>query len=672
MAYTLPNWVNGQPPYPNAENLNLYTNAISDLDGRATLSSTSLPQVGTISALRALSGVQLGGAVTVLHYNVVNDGGGGVFLWDAASALADDGGVVIIPNSNPGTGRWRRVLDNYYQLNVRHFGASGTGLSGATSDQAAFAAAFSAADARDGFVYAPAGNYYVTGPFTQDTYVALRGDGRSLTWINHTGDNTFVTALSGTDLFAQRSWENFTLYGNSGVSAKGIVHGNATNAIFKNLRVQGYSQGTGIELANTTTWTEETSFGDVEVRNCMRGIALTKSGAGTNSFSSTTFEHVLLVTDLAGSVGLYIGPGNDLYSGLLKIKIHLENTQTIGIHLDTGAMLGGTTHNLYGIFCEINNPPTAGYGGMKLGANTLVRGRGSIYPDLSYEGVAGTLVPFNSIDSTAIVNIVPSGGTSIISGPGSVQYYHIVTLPVSAGNTKDKIEIEILGSGWLSTSLAADKILMANRGGFAYQYWRNGPDSNRSDFKIVAYDNAGAIGVYAVAGSAAYNSALVRARGVQLTDGAIPLSYTLPMKPPVTTTPSGTVVFDSSTSAVNGTSEMGDLATSGKVIYKPTATQTISAVGNQIQASSGFVKVTAASAFSLNSTPTIPDGVDGQMVTIINVGAGAITVSDQGTVALSGLRLTATTFAMATRDNITLVYDATIGDWVETRRSNVL
>jgi hypothetical protein len=57
----------------------------------------------------------------LLGYYGPGDGGGGVFIWDAASNDADDGGLIIQPAAVAGAGRWRRQFD--YVVSVRWFGA---------------------------------------------------------------------------------------------------------------------------------------------------------------------------------------------------------------------------------------------------------------------------------------------------------------------------------------------------------------------------------------------------------------------------------------------------------------------------------------------------------------------------------------------------------------------
>ncbi len=71
-----------------------------------------------------------GSIVNVDGYYAQNDGGGGVFIFNAYSSAADDGGAVIAPTS--GLGRWIRQMSDV--ANVLHFGAKGDA---ATDDTAA-------------------------------------------------------------------------------------------------------------------------------------------------------------------------------------------------------------------------------------------------------------------------------------------------------------------------------------------------------------------------------------------------------------------------------------------------------------------------------------------------------------------------------------------------------
>ena len=64
--------------------------------------------------------------VTVLGYSSAGDGGGGQFYWQANSNEADNLGLVIIPNSLPATGRWKRAYSNG-TVDVKWFGVTALG-----------------------------------------------------------------------------------------------------------------------------------------------------------------------------------------------------------------------------------------------------------------------------------------------------------------------------------------------------------------------------------------------------------------------------------------------------------------------------------------------------------------------------------------------------------------
>ena len=105
-------------------------------------------------------------------------------------------------------------------------------------------------------------------------------------------------------------------------------------------------------------------------------------------------------------------------------------------------------------------------------------------------------------------------------------------------------------------------------------------------------------------------------------------------------------------------------------VATPTAAQ-ILAVGTATLANAEIVQVDSTADRIITAAPSIADGLSGQRVTIINVGIYTITYQDQGTLASSNLRLVGTSAALGPRDNITLIYNGLIADWVEVARSNV-
>ncbi len=128
--------------------------------------------VDSIAALRALpfavlSGIYSTFAVDVKSYTAGGGGsGGGKFVWNASSTAADDGGTIINPTGNTGSGRWLRLLQFGF-VTPQMFNAKGDGN---TDDSAALNAALSTA--LDVFV--PPAAYRLTNP------VVFRQNGQKL------------------------------------------------------------------------------------------------------------------------------------------------------------------------------------------------------------------------------------------------------------------------------------------------------------------------------------------------------------------------------------------------------------------------------------------------------------------------------------------------------------
>jgi hypothetical protein len=106
--------------------------------------------------------------------------------------------------------------------------------------------------------------------------------------------------------------------------------------------------------------------------------------------------------------------------------------------------------------------------------------------------------------------------------------------------------------------------------------------------------------------------------------------------------------------------------------------QAITAVGNTITLPSLIkhcaIRLTSDGNYTLTSAPTLANGgFEGQCITIINEDtAETITIQDQGGLANSNLRLSAATIALAPRDNIQLIWNGTIADWVQVAQTNVV
>jgi len=71
--------------------------------------TSGLPEIETIAALKARNVLNPITTVYVRGYSSLNDGGQGIFVYDATSVDSDDGGIVFTPTT--GGGKWKRAVD---------------------------------------------------------------------------------------------------------------------------------------------------------------------------------------------------------------------------------------------------------------------------------------------------------------------------------------------------------------------------------------------------------------------------------------------------------------------------------------------------------------------------------------------------------------------------------
>jgi hypothetical protein len=105
----------------------------------------------------------------------------------------------------------------------------------------------------------------------------------------------------------------------------------------------------------------------------------------------------------------------------------------------------------------------------------------------------------------------------------------------------------------------------------------------------------------------------------------------------------------------------------------PTLYQDITAAGDAIllNATLRVIKNNTAGSITLTSTPTIPVGRNGEVITVINVGAQNVVLQDNGTLVGSKLKLTGTTITLGQYDSVKFLYlinDGTQADiklWIQ-------
>jgi hypothetical protein len=277
--------------------------------------------VESYAALRVIDATSFvsGYQANVAGYAAIDDGGGGIFIYDPTSVLADNDGTVLAPAN--GIGRWLRQYSG--AVNVKWFGAKGDG---ATNDAAAIQAAIDLVEAAGGgAVYFPATStgYNLTSTLTVLLpNVTLRGDGPS----------SFLIKTNAGDIL--QIGDNVTQVNNTVVNAMGFQGGDATgwainvrlapNTIIQNSSISNSSTGSG-GINMQSAWDSRilsNNFGSIK-------------GIGINLFSSS--NAVLVKGNRIDGSTPTLGTG--IYVSALNIDIDGSNViETINVGID---MLGG-------------------------------------------------------------------------------------------------------------------------------------------------------------------------------------------------------------------------------------------------------------------------------------------------------------------------------------------
>lgn len=137
----------------------------------------------------------------------------------------------------------------------------------------------------------------------------------------------------------------------------------------------------------------------------------------------------------------------------------------------------------------------------------------------------------------------------------------------------------------------------------------------------------------------------------------------------------GTAASENLTLQSTSSATLGQIRVSHPIVFVPPGQQAITAATQAIgPIASSTHRISADASYTLTSTPTIANGaISGQIVIIYNIDTvDVITIQDQGTLPASNLRLGAATRALGPRDNITLMWSADIGDWIEIAFTNVI
>ncbi len=135
--------------------------------------------------------------------------------------------------------------------------------------------------------------------------------------------------------------------------------------------------------------------------------------------------------------------------------------------------------------------------------------------------------------------------------------------------------------------------------------------------------------------------------------------------------PSGPTGPTGATGATGATGPAGGITG----LYTEAAAQNLMSAAAVIVVNYGdaVMPLTSAADYVLTAVPTIAPGRNGQLAVLVNTGTHTITLQDMGTLGGSDLRLAATTRALSpSRGVLELIFDSTMGGWVEKSFTNVL
>ena len=250
-----------------------------------------------IASAKALTTLTDGQSIYIRGYTTAGDGGGGMYVYDAASTATANGGTVLALDTLAG----RLVHAEITPVTVKTFGAVGDGV---TDDTAAIQAAIdslpqpsgqldyaiSKPDLGGGLIGVPRGKYIVTDLGLYE-YISLTGDGSGAT----------VIVVSGSVTWTRRQVTTFDVCW--GIKIKGITFRGAagTEVLMAAGPYVGAKSFTGTPLLDSY-------FEDVEWTNSLFGFSF--SGGWNNVFNRCSFRNSNVGLDLKANTNSADPSGN--------------------------------------------------------------------------------------------------------------------------------------------------------------------------------------------------------------------------------------------------------------------------------------------------------------------------------------------------------------------------
>lgn len=269
----------------------------------------------------------------ILGFTSPDDGGGGIFRWDASSTVGEVDGMQM-KSDHSGTGRYLRQLNNGLKMNVMWFGAISDGSQDCTDAINAalgFLPKEGPVDKGIGTIYFPKGEYLINGTIERVASkigLSFIGDGEHATIITRTNDsgilfnlitymNISFVGMSFEHITTQdqSSWTN-TLFHLDGISGgRNFYLNRVSSRGFNTVIFHNYTVNEDTNYVNTCTF-----------RNCTTFLNSENAQAVINEYKNVTWSgSISQVFHVAGNWQTLVENANIVIDGTFIRYKNLEN-----------------------------------------------------------------------------------------------------------------------------------------------------------------------------------------------------------------------------------------------------------------------------------------------------------------------------------------------------------
>ncbi len=481
------------------------------------------------------------------------------------------------------------------------------------------------------------GNWETTVTITSPG-VSIVGQG-SYASVFHCSVNGDCLHISTSPFTVQQAgrFQGFQLVGSGTPNGVGIHLGEIEAATWQDLDIQNFNgaHGVGLWLDNAHangkvgTWTERNTFTAIHVQDSTTLIKFSME-SGNPSFGYNRFLDLRLNPGV-GHTAFDVGAGTNVYHCTIRATVNADtSTSVITVEPASGSLPAGyfaAELHLFGEGAVTNLFKTAVGSQFYLYGDSAISWAGDAPPStllgesawfmgLSDE-IVSTATPTNQVQRglpplTLFTPHLLGGGDVYASGftqelgvPVNVtqnltggRWALIATLPAEGANNSDGLDIRLCGGAWTSAKNCGQFELW-NRGGFGYQYMSSIPTPTAVGVR--AYQTGGPgtlVNIYAYVGSQYYTATST----VFATFGGATLNYGTP----TTSTPAGTLIFDSTnptTYPANTALSVGSITGAGAAAVGTPATSSAACTPPQVEYDSAYV-YTCVATNTWRRTPT--------------------------------------------------------------------